>query len=314
MELVGRVERAAQRPRRALRGGDPGMAADGEIAGDFDDVVRRIQRPKQTAGSRAAGWALLAATPLLGALDHETKLALEKAHGDPRFFSAQLSTAVNVIHNFILYPIVFYAAGLVSGMTPFTESDRGWIFLGLTAALLETLFRLRQGIFRAVPANRMRYGASLYGLPMALLLGPLVRRFLGRYRSGWVPVEGFYTREFEPKRERERRYGEVYTIEEFERGWYVRFELPREIPPSAARDELGVGSEMPDYDLKIALTPTSLALRGSVVDPALRSICGVSPAFPADFRTEIPLGGPFQGFSHRYSDKILEIAVLKPGA
>jgi hypothetical protein len=149
---------------------------------------------------------------------------------------------------------------------------------------------------------------------MGLLLGPLVRRFLGRYQSGWVPVEGFYTQEFEPKRERERRYGEVYTIEELERGWYVRFELPREIPPSAARDELGVGSEMPDYDLKVALTATSLVVRGSVVDPALRSICGVSPAFPADFRTEISLGGPFQGFSHRYSNKVLEIAVLKPGA
>jgi hypothetical protein len=71
---------------------------------------------------------------------------------------------------------------------------------------------------------------------------------------------------------------------------------------------------MPDYELKVGLSATTLVIRGSVVDPALRSVCGVSPAFPADFRTEISLGGPLHGFSHRYSNKLLEIAVLKPGA
>jgi hypothetical protein len=129
-----------------------------------------------------------------------------------------------------------------------------------------------------------------------------------------VPVEGFYAREFEPKREREKRYGEVYTVEEFDNGAYVRMELPREIPPSAARDELGLGTDMPDYDLRVSLNGGTLVVRGSVVDPQLRAICGVSPACPADFRTEIPLNGQVAGFRRRYSNKLLEIVVVNRGA
>src|SRR4029079_643801 len=122
--------------------------------------------------------------------------------------------------------------------------------------------------------------------------------------SGWVPVGGFYAREFEPKREREKRYGEVYTVDEFENGAYVRMELPREIPPSAARDELGLGTDMPDYDLRVSLNNGTLSLRGAVVDPQLRAVCGVSPAFPADFKTEIPLNGRAKGFRRRYANKL----------
>jgi hypothetical protein len=91
-------------------------------------------------------------------------------------------------------------------------------------------------------------------------------------------------------------------------------ELPREIPPSAARDELGLGKEMPDYDIRVALGDGSLTIRGAVVDPDLRAVCGVSPAFPADFRTEIPVDGRITGFRRRYADKLLEIVVLKQGA
>ena len=127
-------------------------------------------------------------------------------------------------------------------------------------------------------------------------------------------MEGFYSKEFEAKRERQRRYGEVYDVQEFDRGYYVRLELPRTIPPSAAREERGLGSEMPDYDLDLSVAEGGLTIRGSVVDPELRAVCGISPAFPADFRTEIPLDGPLGGFRHRYAEKTLEVAVLKAGA
>jgi hypothetical protein len=157
----------------------------------------------------------------------------------------------------------------------------------------------------------MRFGASLYGAPLGILAKPLLARLARSTKSGYVPVEGFYGKEFEAKRERERRYGEVYFVEELDRGYYVRLELPRMIPPSAAREELAMGDTMPDYDITVGLDRDSLTIRGSVVDPSLRAVCGISSAFPADFRTRIPLRGPLDGFRQRYADKVLELAVLK---
>lgn len=313
--LVARVERAVQRPRRTLKAGAPAELFDGELDMSFDEALGKIRRPSRTGASTLFGYGLAAAMPLLGALDHETKKGIEQVYGDRRFFSAQLSTAVNVVQNFLLYPILLalmsYGLGAAA---PFTEGDRGWIFLGLLLATIETTVRLSDGVFRMMPASRMRYGASLYGAPLGIVLKPLVRRLLGSYRGGWVPVEGFYASEFEAKREREKRYGEVYTVEEFEHGYYVRMELPREIPPSAAKEELALGDEMPDYSIKLELADRALTIRGSVVDSDLRAVCGVSPAFPADFRTEIPVSGRLTGYRHRYGGKVLEVAVLRQGS
>jgi len=100
-------------------------------------------------------------------------------------------------------------------------------------------------------------------------------------------------------------------VSEFDGGYYIRFDLPRTIPPSALRDELGLGEEMPDYALTLELDGESLTVGGSVVDPELRAVCGVSPAFPPDFRTVIALGPGLSGFRHRYADKVLEVAVVK---
>jgi hypothetical protein len=207
-----------------------------------------------------------------------------------------------------------YVFGLLGGMQAFTEADKGWIVLGVLIASVETAVRLRDGIFHAKPADEIRFGASLYGAPLGLLLRPIVKRLARSRRSGWVPVEGFYARDFEPKREREKRYGEVYTVDEFDHGYYVRMELPRDIPASAAREELNLGQQMPDYDLRVSLDDASVVIRGAVADPELRAVCGVSPAFPADFKTEIPLDSRLAGFRHRYSDKLLEIVVVKQGA
>jgi len=244
-------------------------------------------------------------------LPHPTKKVLEVAAGPLSWFSAQMSTALNVVLDFLLYPLLFYVVGLWSGLQPFTEADKSWIVFGVLLAAIETVFRLRDGIFRQIPANEMRFRASLYGLPLGFVAHPLVARLTRSSTSGQVPVDGFYGKEFEAKRERERRYGEVYFVEEFDRGYYVRLELPRKIPPSAAREELSMGDAMPDYDLRVSVDRDMVTIRGSVVDPELRAVCGISPAFPADFRTRIPLPGPLDGFRQSYRDKILELAVLK---
>jgi ferredoxin len=312
--IMGRVERPVASPSRTLAKGNPDRDFDGELSGPYEEILDQATTPTPSAGSRLVGLLLLALSPALGALDHLTKKSLEVAYGDTRFFSSQLSTALNILQNFILYPVVFVIFGYFSGLEPFTEADRGWIMLGLGLALVETTIRLRGGIFGSLPADKMAFVASFYGAPLGLVLRPFIQRFIRGHESGHVPVEGFYTGSFEAKREREKRYGEVYTVREFDSGYFVRFDLPREIPPSASRDELGLGEEMPDYDLTLDVNDHVLTLKGSVVDPELRAVCGVSPAFPADFSTTIELAGAGGGFRHRYADKVLEVAVLKQAA
>ena len=77
---------------------------------------------------------------------------------------------------------------------------------------------------------------------------------------------------------------------------------------------VSIGDVMPDYDIRVSLDADLLTIRGSVVDPELRAVCGISPAFPADFRTQIPLRGPLGGFRQQYADKVLELAVVKAEA
>jgi ferredoxin len=308
---VARVERAIERPAKPLAAGKPSQSQPGELTSAFDEILAQARSPRLTPSATVLRAVLVLASPLLGALPHPTKKVLEAAAGPRAWFSAQMSTALNVVLNFLLYPLFFYILGVFSGLQPFTEADKSWIILGVLLATLETLVRLRDGIFRQIPATQMSVGASFYGVPMGIGIRPILSRLTRFSTSGQVPVEGFYGKEFEAKRERERRYGEVYVVEEFDRGYYVRMELPRKIPPSAAREELSMGDVMPDYDLSVSVGRDAVTIRGSVVDPELRAVCGISPSFPADFRTQIPLGGPLDGFRQKYGDKVLELAVLK---
>ena len=50
------------------------------------------------------------------------------------------------------------------------------------------------------------------------------------------------------KLERERRYGEVYHLQEEVNGFLVEVEFPRKTPKSGIKEELGIPDEMPDYD------------------------------------------------------------------
>ena len=280
----------------------------------FDEALETVRRLRGGPGHRLLRPLMLLCAPLLGALDDRTKRALEDATGGSHVFSTATATALNVVLDFLLYPAAGYFVGLAAGNPPLTESDRGWIVLGILLATAETFVRWREGILHARPAEHIRHGGSIYGAPVGWVLGPLIARVVRWRRSGVVPVDGFFSPEFESKRERERRYGEVYTVEEHDAGAYVRLELPRRIPPSAARDRLGLGEEMPDYAVRVDLEAERLVVRGRVEDDRLRAVCGVSPAFPADFAAEIPVAGPFAGFGYRCCDKTLEIVVLREGA
>lgn len=130
--------------------------------------------------------------------------------------------------------------------------------------------------------------------------------------QGRIGVDGFHGGGFGTKLERERRYGEVFTLDEHEYGCLLRLELPRKVPDSAVKRSLGVGDDMPEHRCSATVEGSVLTVRGSITDPEVRRVAAFSPAFPADFHTEVPL--PAAGawrIAMRVVDRVLEVVALR---
>ena len=283
----------------------------GELALSFEAAMARVQ---QRTGKPGIGALLSVAQPLLGALPFSTKKALQEAIGDRRYFSAATATGLNILLNMVLYPAVLMVLyTTVMGGSVFSQGINKMIFLGLFLAATETMIRLREAFFYGVPSAEATFRGTFYGLPLA----PLVSPFLGsaaKSRSvekGQMAFEGYYTQEFDEKTERARRYGEVFTIEELGNAYLLRMELPRRVPVSAAKREMGIGDEMPDYDLDLSVRDGNFIVKGKVTDPQLRKLAAISPAFPPDFTKQIEFKHPVSNFKHRYRDKTLEVVLFK---
>jgi len=167
------------------------------------------------------------------------------------------------------------------------------------------------GTFEEVAAQLDRPNASA---PRGLkaLLAALGRRRSTSQSVGHVPFDGFHDGgEFEEKQERERRYGEVYSLQERGGAYLLRLEFPRRVPHSALKDELGLPDEMPPYDYDLGLQNGYFVVKGRMEDPNLRKLAAVSPAFPPNFIAHIKLPGPVSGFKHRFVDKNLEVVLVK---
>jgi hypothetical protein len=180
-------------------------------------------------------------------------------------------------------------------------------------ASLETAWRLREGLFQGVPTDEMTLGPAFYGLAVTPLALPLTGLASRTRTSGTIAFDGFYAGQFDEKRDRQRRYGEVYSLADLGRGYLVRLEFPQRVPPSSTKEELGIPDEMPDYDYELALTNGFLVVHGTVTDPQVRKVAAGAPSFPPDFTTRIDLGAPVRGFKHRYRDKTLEVVLVKQG-
>lgn len=286
-----------------------------ELPGTFDDALLAISGggPRGSAVGGAMKFLTFVTAPLLGALPVSQKRVIEKAVGDPRVFSASGATGLNVIHNMILYPVLFGAFGVVAqGKNPYSVDLKSLLFYGAAAAAVETIWRVREG-FRAQPLDEIPPRAAVYGVPLSIATLPLIT-LLKRAdpdAHGSVAVDGFHGGTFEEKTERERRYGEVYTLKEEANGFYVRFEFARKVPSSAIKDQLGVADEMPEYDYDLSLDGNALVVKGSVRDANVRRVAAVSPAFPPDFTTRIELAAPVAGFKHRIEDRVLEVVLPK---
>lgn len=283
-----------------------------ELPIPYEEAYARLS---STAGSKGNG--LLSALalllqPILGALPFSQKKVIEEAVGNKWVFTAAGATGVNILHNFILYPAIFLAVGALSMKEGvFTQKLSGMVTLGVALATLEAIIRLREGILRAAPADEIVYRAAWYAPPFAILFAPFTRRLKRHDVKGSIAVDGFHGGDFDDKTERERRYGEVYTLEQRPNGYLLHLEFPRRVPNSGQKEEMGIPDEMPDYDYELSLENQVFVVRASVPDLTIRKLAGVSPAFPPDFTTHVELPGPVSGFKHRIENKTLEVALLK---
>ncbi|HVM98484.1 MAG TPA: 4Fe-4S dicluster domain-containing protein, partial [Candidatus Acidoferrales bacterium] len=247
----GRVEKALSPPRVKVAAPLPPMKEKtfpGELPGSFESALARLGGG-QARRSPAVKWLVALAQPLLGALPYAQKQRIEDFVSDRRYFTAAGSTGVNALHNMILYPAVLVAfgalsqsagAGAVDKVKPLFSSHLvGLITAGMALALFETMWRMQEGL-RAMPLDQIKYRGSVYGYPLGIVFQPLMRILGGPVQRGTVAVDGFSGGNFEEKQERERRYGEVYSIEDRGNGYLVRLEFPRRVPHSAMKDELGI--------------------------------------------------------------------------
>lgn len=282
----------------------------GELPITFEQALAQLAG-RRTGLSPLMKTLAIVGQPILGALPHAQKKSIEAAIGDGRIFTAAGSTGVNIFHNMILYPaLVVAVASATGGPSLFSKGLGGMISLGMAIAIVEAIFRMREG-FRTVPSEQVKYRMALYGPPLAAIGAFFVRRLGRSEETGTIAVEGFHGGTFEEKLERERRYGEVYRLEEKPNGYYLRVEFPRFVPKSAQKVEFGVGDVMPDYDYDVALKSGFLVVKGSVTDPTIRRLAAVSPAFPPDFTTNVEIPKPVSTFKHRFRAKVLEVVLLK---
>jgi ferredoxin len=313
---IGKVEKKVAAP---LQQPTPRTAPySGELPVDFEEALAVVRPAGGTSKlGRLEKVALTLGQPILGALPARTKARLEAAVGNPRVFSAAGATGFNMIAHVVILPILATAFAVKwTGESLYSEAVRPWFFWGGALAVLESIVRVREAVLFARPTSEVVYRGSIYGVVLVPFVAWLLRRLEAGRDSGSVSVEGYYRTDgaFDEKKERERRYGEVFTVEEHPGGYVFHLELPRRIPPSGVKEQLGLGDEMPDYALELKLAGTWFEVHGKVVDPRLRTVAASAPAFPPDFTTRIPLREHCTGFAYRHRDKNLDVAIVKPSA
>ena len=282
-----------------------------EVSESFEELSNRYR----SSGflSKGLGKALvILAQPVLGALPHDTKKQIEAAAQSP-WFTAAGSTGLNIVHNAVIYPAVcMIVAVVVHGPAVlFSQEINNYILVGLFLAVAEGVFRLKDGILHAKPAEEMVFPASVYGAPLGIILRPILAKHAGVIREIPIPVDGFYSKGFVEKLERERRYGNVYTVEDRGGAFFLRLEFPRRLPDIGLPNRQELSDEMPEYDYDLALKDSQFIIKGRCTDERVRKISSSIGAFPPEFTTIIPLKNRVVGFAHRFENKLLEVLLLK---
>ena len=147
--------------------------------------------------------------------------------------------------------------------------------------------------------------------PVLRLVAPGAVRDLFHNVDRHVAFDGFRGTQHDEKRERDRRYGTVYSVTEARNAYIVRLELPRLVPASALKQTWGVPDGMPDYEYTVSLNGGVLSIRAGLPGESYRRLSYVSSSFPSQFLTRIEFDQPVGAFCHRLRDKLLDIIVFK---
>src|SRR5262249_56371143 len=108
------------------------------------------------------------------------------------YFRARLVAAGNIFLNLVLYPIICVALAVGAGRADvFTGGVHRWIALGVTLAVIEAMWRLRETFFHGVPLAEAPLRGAVYGA-LVWPLGRLVLLLTGErgVHSG-VGYDGF---------------------------------------------------------------------------------------------------------------------------
>ncbi len=284
----------------------------GELPLSFPEVLEGIRKRNRR------GFQLLAfiLQPVVGALSHHVKMDVEKAIGNPFFFTAAMATGLNIFLNLLAYPalLMLLAVGWEGVEVLFNQRINNFILLGLLLGFVEGVYRLKEGIFHARVPEEMKLRGSFYGFPLSGIVRSLLAGRTGIIRRLPAPVEGFYGKGYVDKLERERRYGHAYTIEDWGQAYHLRIEFPTKVPEIDLPGRSELPDEMPDYDYDLILKDGHFIIKGRCTDENIRKMSGNVGAFPAEFTTIIPLRERVESFSHRCHNKILEILLLKENA
>jgi len=303
---------AVQKPAPQVKNeSKPKKTFPNELPVSFEEISNQYR----SSGSLAKGlgkFLVLFLQPVLGALPHQTKKQLEVAVQSP-FFSAAGSTGLNILHNAVLYPLVCMGVAIIlhGPEVLFSQDINMYIFIGILLAVAEGVYRLKDGIFRVKPAEEMTFPASVYGVALGIILQPVLERQTGMIRDVPIPVDGFYSKGFVEKLERERRYGNVYTVEDRGGAFLLQMEFPRWVPDIGLPSRSQLPDEMPDYDYDLALKNGQFIVKGKLTDERVRKISSSVGAFPPEFTTVIPLQERVLGFAHHFANKLLQVFLLK---
>jgi hypothetical protein len=302
---------APKPPPQPKKESRPKKTFPSEVSVSFQELSNqyKISGPLGTGPRKAL---VILAQPLLGALPHDGKKKIEAAVQNP-LFTAAGSTGLNILLNGLLYPLICmgFAAVRYGPAILFSQDINIFIFVGVLVATGEAVFRLRDGIFRVKPADEMNFSASFYGAPLGMVLQPTLTKQAGIIRDLPIPVDGFYSKGFVEKLERERRYGNVYTMEDRGGAYLLRMEFPRRMPDIGLPGRSQLSDEMPDYDYDLALKDGQFIVKGRCADERVRKISASIGAFPPEFTTTIPLSEKVVGFAHHFENKLLEVFLLK---
>lgn len=302
------VPKAVPQVKKEIR---PKKTFPNEVPESFEELSKQYQ--SRGFLSKGIGKVMvILAQPVLGALPHDTKKKIEAAVQSP-WFTVAGSTGLNIVHNAVIYPVVCMVVAVILHGPPilFSQEINNYILVGLLLAVLEGLYRLKDGILHVKPAEEMVFPAAVYGVPLGLVLQPILGRHTDVIREIPIPVDGFYSKGFVEKLERERRYGNVYTVEDRGGALFVRLEFPRRLPDIGLPNRQQLPDEMPEYDYDLALKDSQFIIKGRCTDERVRKISSSIGAFPPEFTTIIPLRDRVVGFAHRFENKLLEVLLLK---